>query len=83
MTKRFHTTVCFYRENPIVYSAQTLCFHQLGTFVVNGEKVCSPFVTKSGPTRAEHGARSQLDRYVLFLVQSLIIKCEIQCINAL
>ena len=57
--------------------------NQLGTFVVNGEWICSPFVTKSGPTGAEHGARSQLDRYVLFVIKSLIIKCEIQCINAL
>ena len=40
--------------------------------------VCSPFMAKSGPTGAEHGARSQLDRYVLFLIQSVIIKCEIQ-----
>ena len=39
-------------------------------------------VAKSGPTgaAAEHVARSQLDRYVLFLIQSVIIKCEIQCI---
>ena len=41
--------------------------------------VCSPLVTKSGPTGAEHVAQSQLDRYVLFLIQSVIIKCEIQC----
>ena len=41
--------------------------------------VCSPLVAKSGPTGAEHVARSQLDRYVLFLIQSVIIKCEIQC----
>ena len=41
--------------------------------------VCSPLVAKSGPTGAEHEARSQLDRYVLFLIQSVIIKCEIQC----
>ena len=52
--------------------------HQLGTFVVNGEWVCSPFVTKSGPTGAKYEARSQLqlDRYVLFLIQSLIINAE-------
>ena len=43
--------------------------------------VCSPLVVKSGPTGAEHVARSQLDRYVLFLIQSFIIKCEIQCSN--
>ena len=31
--------------------------------------VCSPFiVAKSGPTGAEHVARSQLDRYVIFLI---------------
>ena len=41
--------------------------------------VRSPLVAKSGPTGAEHVARSQLDRYVLFLIQSVIIKCEIQC----
>ena len=41
--------------------------------------VCSQLVAKSGPTGAEHVARSQLDRYVLFLIQSVIIKCEIQC----
>ena len=41
--------------------------------------VCSPLVAKSGPTGAEHVARSQLDRYVLFLIQSVIINCEIQC----
>ena len=40
--------------------------------------VCSPLVAKSGPTGAEQVARSQLDRYVLFLIQSVIIKCEIQ-----
>ena len=40
--------------------------------------VCSPLVAKSGPTGAEHVARSQLDRYVLFLIQSVIIKFEIQ-----
>ena len=34
----------------------------------------------SGPTGAEHVARSHRDRYVLFLIQSVIIKCEIQCI---
>ena len=39
--------------------------------------ICSPFVAKSGPTGAEHGARSQLDRYVLFLIQSVIIKREV------
>ena len=42
--------------------------------------VCSPFVAKSEPTGAEHVAQSQLDRYVLFFIQSVIIKCEIQCI---
>ena len=41
--------------------------------------VCSPLVAKSGPTGAEHVARSQLDRYVLLLIQSIIIKWEIQC----
>ena len=41
--------------------------------------VCSPLVAKSGLTGAEHVARSQLDRYVIFLIQSVIIKCEIQC----
>ena len=41
--------------------------------------VCSPLVVKSGPTGAEHVARSQLDRYVLFLIQAVIIKCETQC----
>ena len=41
--------------------------------------VCSPLVAISGPTGAEHVARSQLDRFVLFLIQSVIIKCEIQC----
>ena len=49
---------------------------QLGTFSVNGEwvwAVCSPLVAKFGPTGAEHVARSQLDRYVLFLIQSVII----------
>ena len=56
--------------------------YQLGTFSVNGEWVCGglfALVAKSGPTGAEHVARSQLDRYVLFLTQSVIIKCEIQC----
>ena len=44
-------------------------------YTANGfEAVCSPLVAKSGPTGAEHVARSQLDRYVLFL-----IKCEIEC----
>ena len=36
---------------------------QLGTFFVNGEWVCGvclPFEAKSGPTGAEHEARSQL-----------------------
>ena len=41
--------------------------------------VCSPLVAKSGPTGAEHVARSYLDRYALFLIQLVIIKCEIQC----
>ena len=41
--------------------------------------VCSPLVAKSGPTGAEHVARSQFHCYVLFLNQSVIIKCEIQC----
>ena len=41
--------------------------------------VCSPLVAKSGPTGAEHVAWSQLDRYVLFLIQSVIIKFEIPC----
>ena len=41
--------------------------------------VCSSLVAKSGPTVAEHVARNPLDRYVLFLIQSVIIKCEIQC----
>ena len=41
--------------------------------------VCSPLVAKSGPTGAENVARSQLDRYVLFSIQSVIVKCEIQC----
>ena len=60
--------------------------YQLGTFFVNGEwangyvGVCSPFVAKSRPTGAERVARSQLDRYVLFLSQSVIIKWEIRCI---
>ena len=40
--------------------------------------VCSLLVAKSGPTGAEHVARSQHDRYVLLLIQSVIIKCEIQ-----
>ena len=31
------------------------------------------------PNGAEHVARDQCDRYVLFLIQSVIIKCEIQC----
>ena len=54
---------------------------QLGTFFVNGECVCSPFVAKFGPTGAERVARSQLDRYVLSFIQSVIIKSEIQCIH--
>ena len=33
--------------------------------------VCSLFTENSGPTEAEHRARSQLDRYVLFSIQSL------------
>ena len=56
--------------------------HQLGKFSVNGEWLCGGLFAvsaKSGPTGAEHVARSQLDRYVLFLIQSVIIKCEIQC----
>ena len=55
--------------------------YQLGTFSVTANGfvvVCSPLVAKSGPSEAEHAARSQLDRYVLFLIQSVIIKCEIQ-----
>ena len=36
-------------------------------------------MANSGPTGTEHVARSQLDRYALFLIQSVIIKCEIQC----
>ena len=35
--------------------------------------VCSLLVAKSGLTGADHVARSQLDRYVLFLIQSVII----------
>ena len=57
-------------------------FGQLGTFSVNGEWVCGGLFAvsaKSEPTGAEHVVRSQLDRYVLFLIQSVIIKCEIQC----
>ena len=42
--------------------------------------ICSPFVEKSEPTGAERVARSQLDSYVLFLIHSVIIKCDIQCI---
>ena len=42
-------------------------------------RFCSPLVAKAGPTGAEQVARSQLDRYVLFSIQSVIIKCEIQC----
>ena len=38
--------------------------------------VCSPLVAKSGPTGAKHVARSQLDRYVLFLIQSVIINAK-------
>ena len=56
--------------------------HQLGTFSVNGEWVCGGLFAVNGeigPTGAEHVARSQLNRYVLFLIQSVIIKCEIQC----
>ena len=34
---------------------------------------------KSGHTGAEHVARSQLDYYVLFLIHSVIIQCEIRC----
>ena len=41
--------------------------------------VCSSLMAKSGPNGAEHVARSQCDRYVLFLTQSIIIKCDIQC----
>ena len=54
---------------------------QLGTFSINGEWVCGGLFAVSGesePTGAEHVARSELDRYVLFLIQSVIIKCEIQ-----
>ena len=40
---------------------------------------CSPLMAKSGPNGAEHVARDQCDRYVLLLIQSVIIKCEIQC----
>ena len=43
--------------------------------------VCSPSVAKSGHSGAEHVAWSQLDRYVLFVILSVIIKCEIQCIS--
>ena len=51
---------------------------QLGTFVVNGEWVCSPFVTKSGPNGAEHvGAESARPLHVI-LDSVVIIKCEIQ-----
>ena len=39
--------------------------------------VCSPLVAKSGPTGAEHVARSQLDRYVLFFIQSVIINATL------
>ena len=56
--------------------------YQLGTFSVNGEWVCGGLFAVSGEIRthrAEHVARSQLDRYMLFLIQSVIIKCEIQC----
>ena len=41
-------------------------------------RVCSLFMENAGPNEAELGARSQLDRYVLFSIQSVIIKCEIQ-----
>ena len=61
-----------------------MLFEQLGTFSVNCEwvvAVCSPLVAKSGPTGAEHVARSQLDRYMLiFLIQSLSLHApRIQC----
>ena len=46
--------------------------------------VCSPLVAKSEPNGAEHVARSQLDHYVLFLIQSVIIKAKSSVvINAL
>ena len=55
-----------------------LC-NQLSMFSVNGECV-GLLVAKSGPIGAtEHVARSQLDHYVLFLIQSVSIRCEIQC----
>ena len=38
-----------------------------------------PLVAKSGPTGAEYVAQSQFDRNVLFLIQSVIIKCKILC----
>ena len=58
-------------------------FYQLGTFSVNGECVCGGLFAVSGEIRTHRSrtriARSQLHRYVLFLIQSVIIKCEIQC----
>ena len=50
---------------------------QLGTFVLKGEWICSPFVTKSGPTGAERRALSQLDRYLLFSGISLNAKFSV------
>ena len=42
-----------YRKQQILckshnHALRTVCIHQLGTFFVNGEWACSPFVKKSG-----------------------------------
>ena len=52
---------------------------QLGTFSVNCEWACGGLFAVSGEIRthrAGHVARSQLDRYVLFLIQSLSLNAK-------